>query len=114
MESNDNSRFFDAHYYAHNCGEPYQHDEKWLSFFGHIADSIISDIQPSSVLDAGCAWGFLVEALRQRDVKAFGVDISEYAIQNVQPDIKPYCWVGSIADPFPQKYDLIVSISSCG
>lgn len=110
MTADNHSAYFDAHYYAHNCGRPYQRDEEWLRFFGGIADRIVSDIQPATVLDAGCAWGFLVEALRKRDVKAFGVDISEYAIQNVLEDIRPYCWVGSVADPFPQNYDLIVSI----
>jgi hypothetical protein len=43
-------------------------------------------------------------------VEAYGIDISEYAIQNVHPSIKPYCWVGSITEPFPQKYDLITCI----
>jgi hypothetical protein len=54
--------------------------------------------------------GFLVESLRQRKVEAFGVDISAYAIQHVHPSIQPYCWVGSISDPFPQKYGLVVCI----
>jgi len=101
---------FDAYYYAHGCGRPYQRDDGWLRFFGGIADRIIQDIQPNTVLDAGCAMGFLVEKLRERNVDAFGVDISAYAIQNVTPEIKPYCQVGSIAEPFPQQYDLIVNI----
>jgi hypothetical protein len=54
--------------------------------------------------------GFLVEALRQRGVEAWGVDISEYAISHVSPDIRPYCWQGSVTEPFPRNYDLIVSI----
>jgi hypothetical protein len=107
---NDPARLYDATYFATSCGRPYQRDEQWLGFFGAIAGRIVSDIAPTSVLDAGCAWGFLVEALRQRGVEAFGVDISAYAIQNVHASIQPYCWQGSIAEPFPQKYDLIVSI----
>lgn len=61
-------------------------------------------------MDAGCALGFLVEAFRNRGVEAFGVDISKFAIENVHADIKPYCWAGSVSDPFPQKYDLITCI----
>jgi len=110
MTFENKSEIFDAYYYAHGCGRPYQRDDAWLRFFGGIADRIIQDIQPKTVLDAGCAWGFLVEMLRQREVSAFGVDISEYAIQNVNPEIKSYCRVDSIAEPFHQKYDLIVSI----
>ena len=106
------SSYYDSYYYANCCGRPYEHNEIWLSFFGSIADRIIQDIQPRTVFDAGCAMGFLVECLRQRGVEAWGVDISEYAIQNVQPDIRPYCWVGSVMDPFPQRYDLIVCIET--
>ena len=110
MDDLNPTELFDAHYYAKYCGRPYQRDESWLSFFGGIADQIVQRIQPKTVLDAGCAMGFLVEALRQRGVEAYGVDISEYAIRNVHPSIQPYCWTGSVADPFPQRYDLIVSI----
>ena len=100
----------DAYCLATGCGRPYARDEEWLRLFGSIADHIMRDIRPSTVLDVGCAVGLLVEALRQRGAEAFGVDLSEDAIQNVHPDIQPHCWVGSVADPFPQKYDLIVCI----
>jgi SAM-dependent methyltransferase len=104
------SSLYDAYYYSHDCGRPYQRDEGWLTFFDQIAKRIMEQFEPKTVLDAGCAWGFLVEAFRNRGVEAFGVDISEYAIQNIYPDIKPYCWIGSITDPFPKKYDLITCI----
>jgi SAM-dependent methyltransferase len=104
------SKYFDAYYYAHCCGQPYQRNEIWLGFFDSIARRIVEDIRPSTVLDVGCAWGFLVEKLRQRGVEAYGLDISEYAIQNVQPEMRPFCWIGSAVDPLPRDYDLIVSI----
>jgi len=110
MDSRRVSDLYDAYYFATGCGRLYQRDEGWLRFFDSIADRIMEDIRPSTVLDVGCAMGFLVEALRQRGVEGFGVDISEYAIQNVHPDIQPYCWVGSVTDLFPQKYDLVVCI----
>jgi SAM-dependent methyltransferase len=110
MDSPKTAEIFDAFYYTHGCGRPYQRDDEWLRFFGAIADRIVSDISPSSVLDAGCAMGFLVEKLRERGVEAFGVDISEYAIAQAHPDIRPFCWVGSVAAPLPRRYDLIVSI----
>lgn len=81
---------------------------EWLGFFTTIADRIVGDIAPRSILDAGCAKGLLVEALRDRGVEAFGVDISAYAIGQVREDIRPYCRVGSVADPLPRRYDLIV------
>jgi SAM-dependent methyltransferase len=110
MSPRKSGDFFDALYYATGCGRPYQRDEEWLSFFGSIADRIVNDIRPATVLDAGCAMGFLVEALRQRGVEAFGMDVSEYAIQNVHSSVQSYCRTGSITEAFPRTYDLIVSI----
>jgi len=101
---------FDAYYFKHCCGVPYQRDDRWMRFFGEIADQIVSGIQPRRVLDAGCAMGLLVEALRVRGVDAYGVDLSSYAIANVPDPIKPFCTHGSIADEFADRYDLIVSI----
>jgi SAM-dependent methyltransferase len=102
---------YDENYYRHYCGEiAYDRSDAWLGFFGNVADRIVQTIGPRSVLDAGCALGLLVESLRDRGVEAFGVDISEYAIGKVRPDIKPHCWRGSITDPLPRRYDLIVSI----
>lgn len=99
---------YGAHYYETGCGIPYERNQHWLTFFSGIADAIVKQIGPASALDAGCAMGFLVEALRQRTVEAYGVDISEYAISQVADDVKPYCWVGSLTEPLPRRYDLIV------
>ena len=107
---------YDCHYFAHYCDATktgklaYERNAHWIGFFGKIADHIVSDIQPRTVLDAGCAMGFLVEALRDRGVEAYGVDISDYAIGKVRSDIKPYCRQGSVTEPLTQRYDLIVSI----
>lgn len=104
------AQLFDAYYFAHSCGTPYQRNQDWMGLFDHISNHIVQRLAPQTMLDAGCAMGYLVEFLRDKGVEAFGVDISEYAINNVRSDIRPYCWVGSITNPFPQKYDLIVSI----
>jgi SAM-dependent methyltransferase len=101
---------YDEFYYANYLPTtPYERNEHWLGFFGTIADHIVRDIKPKTVLDAGCALGFLVESLRNRGVEAYGIDISQYAIKNVHPDIQPYCRVGSITETLPHRYDLIVS-----
>ncbi len=110
MKSRGVSDLYRAWYSAQSYGQPYRRDEEWLSFFDSVADHIVSDIGPSTVLDAGCVMGFLVESLRRQGVEAFGIDISEYAIQNVHANIRPYCWVGSVTDALAQEYDLIVCI----
>src|SRR5262245_60343314 len=104
---------YDRHYFDCYGTGPVPYDRKhpeWLAFFGTIADRIVSEIKPRRVLDVGCAKGFLVESLRDRGVDAFGIDISEYAISEVRPDILPYCRVASALDRFDCSYELIVSI----
>lgn len=110
MKEFDNSKLYDEYYFAKGCGEPYERSEVWLNLFSSFAKRIQNEINPGSVLDAGCAMGFLVEKLRERGVEAWGVDISEYAIGEVAPTVQEYCWVGSVTDPLPRAYDLIVSI----
>ncbi len=101
---------FDEYYYAHCCGDPYERNDAHLRFFAGIAERLIADIAPGTVLDAGCATGMLVEALRQRGVAATGIDLSSFAIERVHESVRAWCHHGSIADEFPARYDLIVSI----
>ena len=101
---------FNEYYYRNCCGQPYERSDAWLTFFGTIADRIVADIRPQRVLDAGCAIGMLVEALRARGVDARGVDLSSFAIESVPDAIKPYVREGSIAEPFGERFDLIVCI----
>jgi len=110
MKTDNESELYDAFYFAQNFGIPYERSKHWLGFFNMIAEQIVKSIQPKTVLDAGCALGFLVEGLRQRGVDAVGVDLSDYDIDNVHPDVQPHCWLGSVTDPLPHKFDLIVSI----
>lgn len=105
---------YDAEYYHAGFGPtPYAHNEYWLRFFGTVADALIQYLKPRTAFDAGCAMGFLVETLRDRGVQAWGSDISEYAIQNVRQDIRPYCRTGSITKALPRhvdRYDLVACI----
>ncbi len=110
MSLDRHGTLFDENYYRHCCGEPYARNEIWMGYFRRVAQGIAREIHPKTVLDAGCAWGFLVENLRLEGIEAFGVDISAYAIQQAYAGIKPYLWEGSVTDPLPRRYDLIVSI----
>lgn len=60
----------------------------------------VMDIQRQGVfLDFGCARGYLVKALRRLDVAAYGCDISEWAIQNCDPEVKEF-----VSTRFPVNY----------
>ena len=78
-------------------------------FWGRLLKDLFMT-SPKTLLDAGCAKGFLVECLRNEGVNAFGIDTSEYAISNAYELIKDYCRVASISDPLDSKYDVIISI----
>ena len=101
---------YGSYYYRHDCGIPYERNEHWLDFFDRIAESLVREFHPSSVLDAGCAMGFLVEGLRKRGVDARGIDVSEYAISQVHESVAEHCSVASLSEPLPGRYDLITCI----
>src|SRR5262249_36728466 len=101
---------FDAFYYQHCCGDPYTRTDEHLKMFGAMADRIVADIAPKTALDAGCAIGMLVEALRTRGADAQGIDLSTHAMSQVPEGVRPFCRQGSIADELGGRYDLIVSI----
>lgn len=107
------SDYYNAYYVRHGTAVYSREDPRWLQFFGHVADEIVRQLRPGTVLDVGCAKGFLVECLRDRGVEAYGFDVSEYAIGEVRPDIRPYCWVGSASDSISKNYDLITCIEVC-
>jgi len=103
---------YDENYFLHeigDMGEPYVRDNPvWKAIFARVAQAIVTELAPKSVLDAGCGIGFLVEALRERGVEAFGLDISEYAIANAADEVRPFCELASITDELTRRYDLIV------
>jgi cellulose synthase/poly-beta-1,6-N-acetylglucosamine synthase-like glycosyltransferase len=102
---------YNAEYYRQHCGPiPYGRTRPWLEFFAHTADALIRSVKPRRVFDAGCAWGFLVEAFRDRGVEAWGVDLSPYAIGQVRQDLRPYCRMGSLTEPIEGSFDLITCI----
>lgn len=45
---------------------------------------------PASILDYGCARGYLVKAFRELKFEAMGVDISKWAIENCDPEIRSF------------------------
>lgn len=67
--------------------------------------------EKDTVLDFGCAKGYLVKALRILDIEACGCDISEYAINQIDVDTKDYCWLMTDDKIFKDEifFDWIIS-----
>ena len=106
----DAQRLYGGYYYENYVDIPYERNDHWLEFFGMIANHIAIELQPRSVLDAGCAIGLLVETLRKRGIDVYGVDVSEYAISRADPSIREYVWQASLTEPLPRRYDLVTCI----
>lgn len=70
----------------------------------------------SSVLDVGCAKGFMMHDLVALipGITVKGIDISEYAIANAIEDMRPHVQVADArALPFPDKsFDVVISINT--
>ena len=70
----------------------------------------------SSVLDVGCAKGFMLFDMSKAipGITVRGIDVSEYAIQNAVPEMKPHLMVADARKlPFADKsFDVTISINT--
>ena len=67
-----------------------------------------------TLLDFGCAKGYLVKAFRETWIESYGVDVSSYAIENAPLDMKPYLRLISPGEKIPlltkkEKYDWFIA-----
>ena len=70
---------------------------------------------PGRVLDAGCAQGFVVEALRELDIDAEGIDASRWAIAHAARSIAPYVRRADLTKrlPFPsESFDVVAVLET--
>lgn len=93
----------------------YYYDGRWKP----VARDIIEHFNlkdGDKVLDVGCAKGFLVKDLLSEcpGLEVFGVDISEYALKNCEPEVVGRLHKGFAHDlPFPDKsFDAVLSINT--
>jgi SAM-dependent methyltransferase len=118
-EDREISRFFGADYFdgerKHGYGG-FQYDPKYWSatvidfanYYGLKPDACI--------LDVGCAKGFMLKDFRKLlpDSTLKGLDISEYAIKNSDPEVRNSLILGNAIElPFQDKsFDLVISINT--
>ena len=69
-----------------------------------------------SILDVGCAKGFMIYDMQRMisGLKVFGIDISQYAIDNAKEEVRNYCKVANAINlPFEDKsVDVLISITT--
>jgi SAM-dependent methyltransferase len=93
----------------------YRYDGRWIP----IAEDIVRHFRLKAgdrVLDVGCGKGFLVKDLMKvcPGLEAFGIDISEYAVRNCEPEVVGRLQVGNATSlPFPdESFDAVLAINT--
>lgn len=98
------------------CYGGYQYIEgRWAM----VAQSIIEHYQlppKPKILDIGCGKGYLLYDFLKviPDAEIYGIDISEYAVENSKPEIRKYLRTGN-ANNLPwgdNTFDLVISINT--
>ena len=68
-----------------------------------------------SILDLGCAKGFLLHEFRELlpGVTVAGIDVSQYALDHAMEDVRPFLRRANATDlPFPDRaFDVVISIN---
>lgn len=103
----DLQRLYDEKYFSTRSRPP-----MWI----RRGEFIIEKFHPKTVLDIGCAYGELVKGLIELGVEAYGIDGSDYAINNSDPSIRSkLSKVNLNSDKFPfddKKFDVVGSFYS--
>ena len=94
--------WYDADYFEHGRTSNWARGYTWAELGAIFRDAAgwIAECFPDahSVLDIGCAKGFLVRALRERGVAAHGFDHSAWAIDHADATARPYLRLAGVDD----------------
>lgn len=113
------SRKFDRNYFdgdrKHGYGGFNYHPRFWTDTVRLFAEHY-SLSQEAQILDVGCAKGFMLKDFKKLLPNSYvaGIDISSYAIEHADVDVKDFLCVGNATQlPFKDKqFDLVISINT--
>ena len=99
--------------YYQKTGNEYRH------YFRHQLSALLRALyikflfNPKTVLDLGCGMANLVETLRRLGVKAYGLDISEYALSQIPEGLKQFCHQEDVLKMSYQdkKFDVVTTVN---
>jgi SAM-dependent methyltransferase len=94
----------------------FSYDERFWSPVIPDFESHFKDLASKSLLDVGCAKGFMLFELKKMvpGIKVAGIDISKYAIANCLPSVREDVQVGNaVRLPFrDDSFDIVISINT--
>ena len=106
--------FFDGDK-KYGYGGHFYNEKYWFNVVGDIIEHYKLD-NSSSILDVGCAKGFMLYEFKKILPKAFiaGIDISDYAISNSKKEVSKYLKKGDAKkiDFLDNSFDLVLAINT--
>ena len=102
-----NGAEYDAEYFLRGkeSGKSLYEDYRWMPGLTiPMAQAIVTHCRMpkgTKVLDFGCARGYLVKALHEIGYNGFGIDVSQWAIDNCDPEASGLVSLHSRTDPYP-------------
>ena len=94
-------------------GRPRKRDQQSLKDYDRVAQQIVDQIHPETVLDIGCGTGLLVERLRRRRIAAVGIDPDEALLDQADPKTRPFLSRADYTANFSEgPFSLIVCIEA--
>jgi SAM-dependent methyltransferase len=97
---------FDQDYFVGGGKSAYSNYMGCKGILDTYAGMLESIFKPTSVFDAGCAYGFVVDWFQGQGRESAGCDISDFAVSH-----SPHCYVSTL-DTIPEpdgKYELVTS-----
>lgn len=108
--------WFDADYFDHGLKSNWVAGYHWKDFAGLFRETaqFLTNIFPeaASFLDAGCAKGFLVRALRERGKEAWGFDHSQWALERAEETAHPFLKLADTRNvDLGRSFDIVLAFS---
>jgi len=108
--------WYDADYFEHGIKSNWLRGYHWTEFAGLFRETarllVEGFSEAKSFLDVGCAKGFLVRALREVGVDAWGCDHSRFALDGAHDAIAPYLIESCATQLRPERtFDVVVAMN---
>jgi ADP-heptose:LPS heptosyltransferase/2-polyprenyl-3-methyl-5-hydroxy-6-metoxy-1,4-benzoquinol methylase len=110
------SEWFDADYFENGVKSNWKNGYHWRDFAGLFRETaqflVTMFPEAASFLDAGCAKGFLVRALRELGKDAWGFDHSSWALEHAEESARPFLHPACAESvEFDRRFDLTLAFS---
>jgi hypothetical protein len=107
--------WYDENYFERAVKSNWTGGYSWPLYAGVFRDTakFLLDVFPDSrsFLDAGCAKGFLVRALREAGKECWGIEQSPWAVAHADPAARPFIIEGAVEDAaVDREIDVLVTL----